>query len=211
MAAEGDVRPQFHEKLNQLLETLSENFTQCEALAHASLTVNAMQVALPESAERAITTWQRVSAPVVQHCLDENIDAVVQANIPELAPFGVAEKYATFGPDERKVFWEYIQSLNQLAALHCTTVPPILQKIGEHANKFIAEIGVQPDANGNVPGFNVNDIFTKVCESLSEEKLSEMVTGLSEEGGGDFMGQIAPLLGMFAGAGGAAAEDEDEE
>jgi len=202
-----DPRAQFLEKLRQCVETLSETFEECEALSEALVKVSAINI--PDEVETAIRAWHRVSAPVAQHCLDKNIEAIVQANIPELAPFGVADKYAALEADERQFLWEYVQSMNQLSALYCTTVPPVLQALGDHANKFIAELGLQPDSDGNVPGFNVNQVFESVVKNLSERDIGEMLGGMSQEGGGgSLMAQLAPLLGMFAGGQG---EEGDEE
>lgn len=201
-----DARAQFLEKLRQLVQTLSETFEQCEALTEASVKVDA--IGIPEEAESAIRVWHQVSAPIAQHCLDKDIDAIVQADIPALQPFGVADKYAALEADERAFLWEYIQSMNQLAALHCTTMPPVLQALGEHANNFIDGLGLKPDAEGNVPGFNVNQVFESVMTKLNEGDVQEMLGGMSQEGGGSLLGQLAPLLGMFAGGVQEEADDE---
>jgi len=200
-----NARSQFLEKLRQLIRTLSETFDQCEALTEASVKVDA--IGIPESVESVIRVWHEVSAPIAQHCIDKDIDAIVHADIPALRPFGVADKYAALDSDERAFLWEYIQSMNQLATLHCTTIPPVLQALGEHANKFIDGLGLKPDADGNVPGFNVNQVFESVVARLNEGDVHAMLSGISQDGGGSLLGQLAPLLGMFAG--GAQMEADD--
>lgn len=170
----------FCEVMLEFLESVNEVFPECVDTASALMQMRVlMQTNMMETKDMLVREWHKKMAPHYESCVKKNDNMILNADIPMLSKFGIAEKWQDpgFDTESKDAMWEFIITLNKLAALHCASTPSSMGMIHEATTKFMQGMGVHQAPDGTI-SFNAHSVTEFVQKNMSEGEVANLVSGL---------------------------------
>jgi hypothetical protein len=164
----------------EFLESVNEVFPECVDTASALMQMRVlMSTNMMETKDKLVREWHNKMGPHYEACGKRNDNMILNAEIPMLSKFHIAEKWQDpeFDQDSKDAMWEYINMMNKLAAVHCAGTPSSMGMLHEATAKFMQSMGVQQAADGTV-SFNAHTVTEFVQKSMSEGEVARMVNEL---------------------------------